>query len=176
MSEVRFNLGAYSHIVIDVADELPDDNGLMARRLATEVVMDTTEVAEALQTWWDEKHPEGAQGSQQEPYRGEDGDPGPQDQGESRPGFRRPKTQGQQGGGGQRNNYPPNGLMSTIQDSVNWTCDRCGNQGEGVARRQRTGKMKGDTIVCLNPDCKENDYRRTITFLEAGTDRDQRDN
>jgi len=78
-----------------------------------------------------------------------------------------PQNRPQRPQGGQREEYPPAGLVSTLDDPVQWTCDKCHGTGTGVARRLQKGKMKSDAIVCLNPRCKEGDYRYTITFDEG---------
>lgn len=62
------------------------------------------------------------------------------------------------------NVYPPEGLVSTVNDATAWTCSKCGATGEGVARRPQKGGMQSDAIVCLNPACKENNFRFTIAW------------
>ena len=75
------------------------------------------------------------------------------------------RPQASQGGGGARQNeYPPANLVSTLNDPIAWTCNKCGGTGEGVARRPQKGAMKSDAIVCLNSACKEGDFRYTLAW------------
>lgn len=63
-----------------------------------------------------------------------------------------------------QNEYPPANLVSTLDNAIQWTCNKCGGTGEGVARRLQKGAMKSDAIVCLNPACKEGDFRYTLAW------------
>lgn len=75
----------------------------------------------------------------------------------------RPQAQ-QQGGGSRQSQYPPDNLVSTLNDDPAWVCDKCNGSGEGVARRPQKGRMQSDAIVCLNQACKEGDFRYTIAW------------
>ena len=84
MSELRFNLGPYSHIIIDIADEYFDDNGVQQRRESELVTTEATERAKQLQDWYDEAHPRDEVHTDtipEQPYEGPAGDPGPEDDG-----------------------------------------------------------------------------------------------
>lgn len=143
----------YSRLQINIPDTYVGEDGGRYQREYEEVIDDAARVTKLLLGRIGGAQSNGGQPAAQTPQG------------------RAPRAQQQQGGQqGDRNAYPPQGLVSTVNDAVNWMCDKCGNSGEGVARRQQKGRMSGDAIVCLNTACKENDYRYTITFVDTGND------
>lgn len=95
MSEVRFNLGPYSHIVIDIPDTYREEGRTAeVQRDSGDVAEEAMARAEQLKAWFtatpQSEHDDiAAEAAPHEPHRGEDGDPGPQEP--ARPEFRQPQ-------------------------------------------------------------------------------------
>lgn len=96
MSEVRFNLGMYSHILIEIPDTSVDENGYVQRIPTEEVTAVAIKAAKTLHEEFDAEQPEGARQEPQQQQRGEDGDPGPEPPHRSQQSEPRPQAPQQQ--------------------------------------------------------------------------------
>ena len=164
MSEVRFNLGPFSHVIVEV----PNFDADGQNRPIADVLEDSILVAKRLHEEFDiPQDPEPAQ-QEHEPYVGPDGDPGPQeDYAANAPGPRRAQ--------------PPQQLHRGVESREqmlkrSWgTCPDCGNDTKPSIAQYQEWENTDDGVevpakhFCTNDQCATKSlWRRQLAEMGPG--------
>ena len=173
MSELRFNLGPWSHIIIDIADSTYDEDHFERRRDSQEVTAEATERAKQLQDWYNETHPGDVTHTDtipEQPYEGPDGDPGPEPPQQMRPQQRQEPQQEQP-------RYGAGSGVETREQMLgrSWgDCPEC-NQPARASKMEYQEWEKTDDGVevpakhyCANQQCPTKSLWRRQLFVPQG--------